>query len=269
MIPTATIDMLADTFGAVSSLCRGLTDAQWAAPTDCPGWDVKDIVSHLVGTERLLQKLPPTSHRAAAADHVKNPTGQFNENEIDARRAMSGADVLAEWDELAARRLNTLRAGDDAYFDEPAMTPTGPGTVADFLAIRVLDAWGHEQDIRRVLGRPGNLGSAAAQHTVDRLLRTAPLVVGKRAKCPEGRAVRLLITGPVNRDLTIEVNGGRAAVVESAAAAPLATISMDTDTFVVLALGRRTRGDLATAALTVEGDKDLGFAVVDNLNMMI
>ena len=250
MIPTTTIDQLTALFTAVSTLCSDLTDEQWATPTDCPGWDVKDTVSHLIGTERLLQKLPATTHRAADAEHVKNAIGQFNENEID------------------ARRLATLRAGDDAYFDEPTMTPTGPGTVADFLDVRILDVWSHEQDIRRALHRPGNLDSPAAGHTIDRLLRTLPIVVGKRARCPEGRAVRLIITGPTQRDVTVEVNGGRAGVVGHSEQAPLATITLDTETFVVLALGRASVAALG-GSIEVQGDDALGTAVVTQLNMMI
>ncbi len=270
MIPTTTIDQLTALFTAVSTLCSDLTDEQWATPTDCPGWDVKDTVSHLIGTERLLQKLPATTHRAADAEHVKNAIGQFNENEIDARRARRGGEVLAEWNDLAALRLATLRAGDDAYFDEPTMTPTGPGTVADFLDVRILDVWSHEQDIRRALHRPGNLDSPAAGHTIDRLLRTLPIVVGKRARCPEGRAVRLIITGPTQRDVTVEVNGGRAGVVGHSEQAPLATITLDTETFVVLALGRASVAvAVAGGSIEVQGDDALGTAVVTQLNMMI
>ncbi len=96
------------------------------------------------------------------------------------------------------------------------MTPTGPGTMADFLAIRILDCWLHEQDIRRALGRRGNLDGAAAEHTIDRLIRTLPIVVGKRAACPEGAAVTVRITGPVERIVHCEVHDGRAAIVDAA-----------------------------------------------------
>ena len=114
--------------------------------------------------------------------------GQFNEAEVATRRANSGREVLAEWNALADLRLDTLRTADDAYFAREMMNPTGPGTMADFLQIRVLDCWIHEQDMRRAVERPGHMVGPAAEHTIDRLVRTIPIVVGKRAATPGGPA---------------------------------------------------------------------------------
>jgi uncharacterized protein (TIGR03083 family) len=271
MIPTDTIDKLAECFAALSDLGAQLSETDWAAPTDLPGWDVKDNLAHIIGTERGLQGLPFTAHRSPTRDYVRNPIGEAGEHEVDARRGMSGAEVLQEWNQLAALRLGTLRAADDAYFAREMINPTGPGTLADFLHVRVLDCWVHEQDMRRAVHRPGHLGGPAAEHTIDRLLRTVPIVVGKRAATPEGRAVAFHITadpalGGVVRDLVCEVQNGRAAVVATPQQPPLATITIGTEGFLVLATGRRT-ADQVTA--TIEGDQELGRAVLGKFNMMI
>ena len=42
-------DALAETWGALAEVCLDLSDAEWALPTECPGWDVKDQLSHLIG----------------------------------------------------------------------------------------------------------------------------------------------------------------------------------------------------------------------------
>jgi uncharacterized protein (TIGR03083 family) len=267
-IPTQTIDKLAQTWQAISELCADLTPQQWATPTDLPEWSVQDNLSHLIGTERLLQGLDRTTHRAADVSHTKNPIGEMNEHDVDSRRPLSGADVLTEWNQLVALRLSTLRSAEDEYFAAPAMTPTGPGTVADFLDIRVLDCWAHEQDIRRALGVPGSLDTPSAAHTIDRLIRTLPIVIGKRAATAEGDAVTVRITGPIVRDLTFEVSGGRAGPVDRPSKPPVATISFDSDTFATLALGRRTAEQLADL-ITLEGDRQLGQRIADQLNMMI
>lgn len=267
-IPTDTVDNLQQTFTAISTLGAGLTEEQWKAPTDLPAWNVQDNLSHLIGTERMLQGLPRTDHVATRTTHVKNPIGEMNENEVDARRAMSGADVLAEWNELTELRISTLRNADDAYFDAPAMTPTGPATVADFLHIRVLDCWAHEQDMRRAVHVPGSLDTASAAHTIDRLTRTLPIVIGKRAATAEGDAVTINLTGPVQRSLTYEVIGGRATQVDRPTKPAVATVRMDSDTFATLALGRRAAATFG-ARIVVDGDTELGQKVVDQLNMMI
>jgi uncharacterized protein (TIGR03083 family) len=267
-IPIDTVDKLDETFGAISRLGAGLTEQQWKTTTDLPGWTVQDNLSHLIGTERSLQGLPGTDHRAPDAPYVKNPIGEFNEREVDVRRSRPGADVLAEWNELTELRLATLRNADDAYFDAAAVLPTGPGTVADFLHIRVLDCWSHEQDMRRALDMPGGLDTASAAHTIDRLTRTLPIVVGKRAGTAEGDAVTVHITGPVERVLTYEVVDGRAELVEHPTKAPVATVQLDCDAFVTLALGRRT-ADTMTDRISIDGDTQLGQRVVEQLNMMI
>ena len=267
-IHVESIDKLEATWRSLSALGGTLDARQWKWPTDLPGWTVQDNLAHLIGIERNLEGLPGATPPAIVGDHVKNPIGQFNEAEVEARRGCSGAEVLAEWNALVDVRLATLRGADDAYFAQPMATPTGPGTMADFLHIRVLDCWVHEQDMRRAVGIAGHLEGPAAEHTVDRLLRTIPIVVGKRAATPEGGAVVINLTGGVQRLVVCEVRSGRAAVVDAPTGEPLATITLEADAFVVLATGRRTARELADH-ITVSGDVALGQRVVDSLNMMI
>lgn len=268
MIPNDIIDMLDETWTSVSEIGHSLTEAQWKSPTDLPGWSVQDNVSHLIGTERMLQGLEAAPRLDSVGEWVRNDIGKFNEFEVEHRRSMSGASVLAEFDALTAERMATFRAADDDYFARPATTPVGPGDVALFLNVRVLDNWMHEQDIRRAVGQPGHLSCAAAAHTVDRLVMTIPIVVGKRAQTPDGGAVVIDITGGVERHLVAEVQNGRAALVPSPAAAPLATVTMDIETFVILAGGRRPYSAV-TSSVQLGGDTDLAERVVNNFNMMI
>ncbi|MEO8267141.1 MAG: maleylpyruvate isomerase family mycothiol-dependent enzyme [Ilumatobacteraceae bacterium] len=267
-IPVGSIDKLEATWRSLSELGSTLDERQWTSPTDLPGWTVQDNLAHLIGIERNMQGLSAAPTADVVGEHVKNPIGQFNESEVEARRGRTGAQVLAEWNALVELRLTTLRAADDGYFAQPMATPTGPGTMADFLHIRVLDCWVHEQDMRRAVGTAGHLDGPAAEHTVDRLCRTLPIVVGKRAATPEGGAVVIDLTGGVQRHIVCEVNGGRAAVVAAPTAQPLATITLDAEAFVVLATGRRTAKELADR-IAVSGDVALGQRVVDSLNTMI
>ena len=268
MIPVETIDKLEAIWRSVSSLGSQLGEQQWKLPTDLAGWTVQDNLSHLIGTERSLQGLPAAAMPIDIGDHVKNPIGRFNEAEVEARRGCSGAEVAAEWDALVELRIATLRSADDAYFAKEMATPTGPGTLADFLHIRVLDCWIHEQDMRRAVGIPGHLGGPAAEHTVDRLLRTIPIVVGKRVSTPEGRAVVIDIGGDINRHVVCEVVDGRAKIVQAPSTEPMAVVTLDAEAFLVLATGRCTAASLADR-IRLAGDQSLGQRVVDNLNMMI
>lgn len=268
MIPTRTIDTLEQTWRSMTEFCAGLTEQDWKTPTQLPKWTVQDNLSHIIGTESSMHGLPRPDHTAADKSHVRNPIGDMNEDDVDVRRHLSGAEVLAEWRSVMEMRLSLFRSADEAYFAQEAMTPTGPGTLADFLHIRVLDCWAHEQDMRRALGRPGNQGGPAAEHTIDRLIRTIPIVVGKRAGTPEGGCVVIRITGAVQRTVATKVVEGRAQIVPNLPDDALCDISMDSDTFAQLAMGRAGIDELATG-VSISGDAELAHRVVSQFNMMI
>ena len=52
MIPTTTINTLAECFGSLSDLGAMFSEAEWKTSTDLPGWSVQDNLSHLIGIER-------------------------------------------------------------------------------------------------------------------------------------------------------------------------------------------------------------------------
>ncbi|MEO8163726.1 MAG: maleylpyruvate isomerase family mycothiol-dependent enzyme [Ilumatobacteraceae bacterium] len=268
MVPTSTLSELFATWTSIGDLCAPLTEEQWKTPTACPGWSVQDNVSHLIGIERGMTGMKTTEHQSEPREYVKNAIGQSNENEVDSRRSLTGAQVLNEWNEIVKLRTTALYAADESYFATAAKTPLGPGSVADFLQLRVLDCWIHEQDIRRALSVPGHESGPAAESTIDRLLRTLPMVIGKRAATPEGESVNFQVTGPIVRSLFMTVTSGRAAVVDTHPTKVRVTFSTDSNTFVALATGRIT-ADAANSNWSATGDKDLGLRIAQNLNMMI
>lgn len=210
----------------------------------------------------------PTSHRTTNLSNAKNSIGEDNEHEVDARRSWTGERVLSEWNEVVAERINILRSADDAYFENTSDGPTGPAPLRDYLEIRVLDLWTHEQDMRRALGLPGHQSGLAAEHTLDRLIRSVPTVVGKRAQTPEGKTVVFHLTGGVQRSFAITVIEGRAKIVETIPDDALCTISMTSDVFLQLATGRATHDELQTE-IVIDGDSDLGQRIVSQFTMMI
>lgn len=271
-IPTEAIDTLVGVWGALSEIGAPLAEADFKAPVGLPGWNVQAVYSHVIGTERMLQglEIAPPRDPSVATPHVRNPIGHLIENEVALRAGRRGAEVLAEWNELKALRVRTLREAGPEYFAQPMMTPTGPGTMADFLALRILDCWVHEQDLRWGLGLAPTLSGAAAEHTVDRLCRTIPMVVGKRAEAPDGAAVRITIAperdGEVARDLFVEVHDGRARYVDAPAGTPRASVRFTTAAFVRLANGRGTDEH---SGVILDGDRELAGRIVGNFSQMI
>ena len=161
------IALFEDVWGDVIALCDGLSDEQWARPTDCPGWSVQDNVAHMIGTELMLGGGQPSANDdVGEAPHVRNDIGKANERWIASYRDMAGAAVLDEFRSVTARRLDDLRALTGADWDREGFTPEGPGPYRQFMAIRVFDCWYHDEDIREALDRPGYLEGPVADHSL-------------------------------------------------------------------------------------------------------
>src|SRR5687768_10014372 len=107
--------LLDDLRAEQADLRRIVEDADLDTPTPAEGWDVRDAVSHLAGTDveavraatdpqAFLDKLP-----AVAADIDGFLTGQLTE-----RRALDKSELMSQW-----------QAGFDAMVDAFADVPAG------------------------------------------------------------------------------------------------------------------------------------------------
>jgi uncharacterized protein (TIGR03083 family) len=251
---------------AIDELCQGLDDAQWELPTDCPGWTVKDNVSHLIGIENMLRGAPadpPITERPA---HVRNDFGAFNEAAVAARRARPGTEVLAEFRAVARERIDALRALPAEKWDEVGPTPTGQDTYRHFMRMRTFDSWVHEQDIRRAVGRPGHLEGPVVELVLGWHRRNLGYLVAKRAGAPEGSVVAFDVRGDgvAERDV-IQVVDGRGRPIDDDAT-PDATLVLDVEAYNALLCGRwDAPRALDAGRLRLDGDEQLGRRVADSL----
>jgi uncharacterized protein (TIGR03083 family) len=204
-------------------------------------------------------------------DHVRNEFAALNEPWIEARRPVPGPDVLSEFTTVARRRIHELRGLPAERFDVIGWSPVGEVPYRDFLVTRVVDGWAHEQDVRRALGRPGGRSGAGESAVLDRCASTMAYVVGRRVAPPDGTSVRFEVTGVLGRRVTVVMASGRAALVpDGAPARPTATLTMDQETFWRLGFGRvDAERVLASGAVTVAGDVELGNRVLGSMAFMI
>jgi uncharacterized protein (TIGR03083 family) len=265
------VDVLAEEWVAITELGDGLAPDDWDRSTECPGWSVKDLVSHMIGTERSLLGDPePPELAEPAPPHVRNGVGAGNERWVAARRARPGADVLAEFGEVTATRLAQLGASPPERFEEAGPSPVGVVPYREFMAVRVMDCWVHEQDIRVAVGCPRRVEGRPAALALDRIASAMPFVVGKRAGAPEGSSVRFEVQGPGGRRLEVVVREGRAGFVDALDAPPTATLTMSTDAFWRLGCGRiGAETAFAEGLAAVGGDDALGRAVLGSMAFMI
>ncbi len=265
------VGAMAQVWASLTGVCEQIRDAGWDLGTDCPGWTVKDQLSHLIGIERMLLGEEPPAPLAVVPDHVTNAFGEMNEVCVEARRRVSGKDVFAEFVETTDQRLDALRTMPKASFDKIGWSPVGQVPYREFMETRVLDSWAHEQDIRRAVGRPGGRNGVGEAITLDRCERSMPFVVGKRVAPPDGTSVLFAVNGVMGRQVHVEVHDGRAASMpEVPDHHPTVTLSMDQEAFWRLGFGRVEPMRLvASGEVRVGGDIALGHKVLESMAFMI
>lgn len=162
-----------------------LPEGSWNRATECPGWSVRDIVSHVIAVESELLGDPRPIH-SLPRDllHVTTDAARYLELPVDKRRCHTALEMTGELDYTIIRRSRALRNAKQLP-NEPVRWPAGPQSrdipYHELLRLRAFDVWVHEQDLRRALGTPGNLDSPAALVARDVLLQGLPKVVANRA----------------------------------------------------------------------------------------
>ena len=253
-------------FKALDEICSGLSPEEWDVETECPGWSVKDNLSHVIGTESGLLGRDVPEHDPGDKPWVRNPIGAGNEIHVDYRRSWPPEKVLADFREVTGERMKILEAMSADELGGESWTPIGPGTVRDLVAIRVMDCWVHEQDIRRAVGKPGGLDGPLADHAFSRHSGAIPFVVGKKVGAPDGTTVVFDVKG--QDPFAVGVDGKRANRLEAIPDQPTVRLKMDLATFNRLCCGRGEVDEVAKA-VTLEGDDDLGKKILGQQNFMI
>lgn len=257
------IQVMEQGWSALDEVCTLLAPEEWGLPTDLPAWSVKDNVSHISGVESLILGRP-RAEGEVSGDHIRNDLGVLNEREVAKRRPWPPAEVIAEFRELTLARREQLRALTEEQWTTPMETPLGTLTWRDFLPIRILDVFCHEQDVRRAIGRPGHLDGECAALVFGRFSLALPRILGKNAGAPEGASIVLEVSHP-GRTLAAAVTGGRGAAVDPPAD-PTARATMDFETYLCLSGGRwSAERALSDGRVKVEGDQDLARRVLENM----
>ena len=259
------VALLDQIWSSIEELSASFTPAEWRMPTELPGWSVQDQLSHLCGIEsKLLGRPQPEPLPKPWPPHVRNELGAMNEAQVAARRDWPGEDVLTEFLELTAERLKILAEMSDDQMAAETQGVMGAAALRDVLAIRAIDCFYHEQDMRVATGKPGAMDGEAAAFAVARMAAALPMIVAKKATLNDGTVVAFEVTGPSGFATVIAVKDGRGSRAEPGTPAD-AAVTMDALTFVRLIGGRISSSE---AAFDVTGDRAVALAVLNSINVM-
>ncbi|MEV8095591.1 maleylpyruvate isomerase family mycothiol-dependent enzyme [Kitasatospora sp. NPDC085879] len=251
---------------SVTELLAPLPTDSWNRPTECPGWSVRDVVSHIIAVESELLGDPRPIH-ALPRDlrHVTTEFARYVELPVDKRRCHTPVEITSELEYTVIRRSRALRNARQQP-DDLVRWPAGPLardiSYAELLRNRAFDVWVHEQDLRRALRVPGNLNSPGAEVTRDYLVQGLPKVVARLAGAPAGCTVVFDVSGPLEFLRTVRVDAsGRGSVDTSVGLAPDVQFHLDWETYLRLACGR-VRPEIAAQSVRVDGDTELAARIL-------
>jgi uncharacterized protein (TIGR03083 family) len=224
-----TRDSLGECYDAIVSLCARMDEPRWRTQSLCPGWDARAVVSHLGMMEQVMTGwLPGSAAELPPFDRVAPYDEQVS--------ALDDASFASRIPDIFAGRRADLAALEAADLSRPSWTPVGEKTYGRFLEIRVFDFWVHERDITTPLGWPTDDTGPRAEIALAEVEGSLGYIVGKKIGVPDGTGIVFRLTGPLERDLSVVVDG-RAKVVDHVAN-PDVVLTTDTVTFIQLACGR-------------------------------
>jgi uncharacterized protein (TIGR03083 family) len=264
------VDALDVTWTSIDRTLRDREPAVYDAPTPCPGWSVRDVLSHLAGFELVLNGEVAPAHEGPWPSHVKNPIGEFNEAFVVAYRALPGPEVLDLFRRTTRLSLARLRGLSDEEWEKVGWSPEGDRPYYRFQETRVLDSWIHLQDIRDALLEPSDDHGPGEEIVVNRFEGALPYVLGKKAQAPEGTVVRINLSGRLARSILLGVHDGRATALEESAESPSLELTTPVALFWRRAAGRISADAFLNASATdVRGNEALARSLAEGLAIMI
>ncbi len=161
---TAVIDALAAECDVFTRAIRTIAAADWARTTNCPPWNVKELVAHVYGSTMVdpsrLQAPVDGARVVEAADYYRRAerdTVEYRQGNVDAwqrfaRRFGSPGEIV----EACARDWPTMidRLRDENPKRLIGMSWGVPMSLDDYLVSRVIGVAAHGVDVAITLDRP-------------------------------------------------------------------------------------------------------------------
>jgi uncharacterized protein (TIGR03083 family) len=79
-------------YNRCAEVFRSLTPAQWAMPTDCPAWDVRQMAAHMLGMAEMASSIRENLRQQRKATKAAGSAGIY----IDALTQLQ-VDERADW----------------------------------------------------------------------------------------------------------------------------------------------------------------------------
>lgn len=251
----AAIDALRADCDEVLAVARSLSPDEWAAPSDCEGWRVQDVVTHM--TMSLRQVVDPASVPMGDGPDVEEDM----ELAVAPRRTWTPGQVLEDYEAVSGQAIDALAGLQREPLASTMIPMKNLGTHPMHLLANAF-AFDHYCHLRVDILRPTGPIDRPSPPIDD--LRLVPVMEWMLAGLPQMSADALdkVLTAPVLLDLT---GAGASTLTLGGDGDVAATIRSSAHDFVIWGTQRRPWRELG---VTIEGDEALGAAVADNINVI-
>lgn len=240
----------------------------WRKSSACDRWEVRDVVAHLVlGAEIYAESISRGLRGDASAPAGRPPVGSFTAASFSepmaqttlSRRESLGDQVLATFD-ATNDQLNHLHAGvgpqdweKPCYHGAAALV----APVRTFLALRMFELALHGWDIRSSLEPAAHLSDESLPIVIGLIPQLLGWSFWAGSRLPLPIRYRFDLTGPGASHSDIFVAGDTVRMEPVGGDTAHVTFHCDTETFVLLMLGRLPLPDaLAERRLVAEGEAE-------------
>jgi uncharacterized protein (TIGR03083 family) len=245
------IPILTAELEAFLAVLRSLNADDWAKPTDCPGWTVREVTAHVIGQWEGAAK-PQVFLRRHRVGHRRYPDKTrlhaLNQQQVDDIGRIPPTVLVYRLSRIgpasirAMRRLPGLvrRMSLARFFPEDPLPDPSLAYIFDVVAAR--DTWMHRVDITAATGRPMVL-SSHDKEIVTQAVRDVGLAW-------HGPPLVLELTGPAGGSWILG-SGSPVAIVRTDAVDYLRTLAGRNDTPALEIDGDPAAGEALTAARAV------------------
>lgn len=278
-MPLRPIDVVAlfpDERAALLRVLEPLTAEEWATPTVCDGWSVKDVALHLLGDDVGMLGRGRDGHTSpnfaeeldiSTWDGLLTAINRQNAAWVYATRRMSSQLLLTflrlTGDETADyfRALDPTQLGEPVDWAGPQPAPAWMHVVREYT-----ERWVHQQHIRDALGLPGFTERRVFYPVLDAFARALPHTL-RHTPANTGTRVRLAISGEAGGEWTAVRKPDGWLLEADHASKAAATVRLDQD----LAWRLFTKGvDLRSVRrrAVVEGDATLAEPILGMVSIL-
>jgi uncharacterized protein (TIGR03083 family) len=260
--PVLVMDLMVDERAALVSLLRSLHSYQWALPTGCPGWSVKDIVLHLLGDDvgvlsRGRDSQDPVEERLPLSwDELVDGLNRLNQRWVEGTRHMShrlAVDLL----ELTGSWTHDFFSSLDAYAPGDVVSWAGSEPAPNWLGIarEYTERWTHQQQIREAVAAPALMDANFLHPVLATFMRSLPRTY-EGIQAPIGTVVEVQVQGDAGGTWHLVHESEGWVLREGTASKPTARAYLQARDAWRLFTKSLTAAE-AEEAIAVEGDKDL------------